>query len=105
MRFEVGFPANGRTINAPELEKILFDFLPPLVVQSFYYRNWKKETLQDVYELSVDQHFVREELPKRNLVAFCANGMGSCGKMYWNLRQQRHAIIKVTLKSGGTLRG
>lgn len=23
-RFEVGFPANGRTINAPELEKILF---------------------------------------------------------------------------------
>ena len=25
-RFEVGFPANGRTINAPELEKIFFDF-------------------------------------------------------------------------------
>ncbi len=73
-RFEVGFPANGRTINAPELEKILFDFLPPLVVQSFYYRNWKKEILQSVYELSVDQHFIREELPKRNLAAFCANG-------------------------------
>ena len=26
-RFFVGFPANGRTINATELEKILFDFL------------------------------------------------------------------------------
>ena len=30
VRFEVGFPANGRTINARELEKILFDFLPVL---------------------------------------------------------------------------
>lgn len=31
LRFEVGFPANGRTINARELEKILFDFLPVCV--------------------------------------------------------------------------
>ena len=28
LRLEVGFPANGRTINARELEKILFDLLP-----------------------------------------------------------------------------
>lgn len=27
-RFEVGFPANGRTINSGELIKIFFDFLP-----------------------------------------------------------------------------
>ena len=26
LRMEIGFPANGRTINARELEKILFDF-------------------------------------------------------------------------------
>ena len=26
IRMEIGFPANGRTINARELEKILFDF-------------------------------------------------------------------------------
>ena len=31
MRFEVGFPANGRTINAGELIRILFDFLPRCV--------------------------------------------------------------------------
>ena len=31
LRFEVGFPANGRTINARELEKILFYFLPVCV--------------------------------------------------------------------------
>lgn len=30
-RFFIGFPANGRTINATELEKILFDFLPVCV--------------------------------------------------------------------------
>jgi len=30
-RFHVGFPAFGRTINAGELEKILFDFLPRCV--------------------------------------------------------------------------
>lgn len=29
-RFSVGFPANGRTINARELEKILFDYLRPV---------------------------------------------------------------------------
>jgi predicted ABC-class ATPase len=73
-RFEVGFPANGRTINALELEKILFDFLPVAVVQSFYYKNWKKEILQKVYELSVDQQFIREELKRQQLVAFCADG-------------------------------
>ena len=31
MRFEVGLPANGRTINAREAEKIFFDFLPECV--------------------------------------------------------------------------
>ena len=31
VRFEVGFPAHGRTINAQELEKILLDFLPQIV--------------------------------------------------------------------------
>ena len=37
--FFIGFPANGRTINAPELEKILFDFLPACVENTFFYKN------------------------------------------------------------------
>ena len=46
-RFFIGFPANGRTINAPELEKILFDFLPICVQKTFLYKNlnaknWRK---------------------------------------------------------------
>ena len=36
VRFEVGFPANRRTINAPELEKILFRFVPECVKQALY---------------------------------------------------------------------
>ena len=39
LRLEVGFPANGRTINARELEKILFDLLPRCVEESLLYRN------------------------------------------------------------------
>ena len=34
VRMEIGFPANGRTINSGELIKILFDFLPVCVRQT-----------------------------------------------------------------------
>ena len=40
-RFFIGFPANGRTINAPELEKILFDFLPCLCRKHFLLQKHK----------------------------------------------------------------
>ncbi len=72
--FEVGFPANGRTINARELEKILFEFLPPAVVKCLYYRNWDKKILEHSYELAVDQDYIRRELPNRKLTAFLAEG-------------------------------
>ena len=39
LRLEVGFPANGRTINAKVLEKILFDLLPRCVESALFYRN------------------------------------------------------------------
>ena len=74
VRFEVGFPANGRTINAPELRKILFDYLPQAVRNSLYYKNLKEEDVKKVTDLADDQQAVRDELEKRNLVAFVANG-------------------------------
>ena len=37
LRLEVGFPANGRTINSREMEKILFEFLPGCVKNSLFY--------------------------------------------------------------------
>ena len=73
-RFHIGFPANGRTINAPELEKILFDFLPVCVEKACLYRTCKKSSLQSVAELAEDQAFIRRELIQRNLAAFVADG-------------------------------
>ncbi len=73
-RLEIGFPANGRTVNARELQKILFTFLPTCIEESLYYKAYNKRQVQDVIELSDDQQFIREELKKKELVAFVANG-------------------------------
>lgn len=74
MRFEVGFPANGRTINARELEKILFDFLPRCVKESLFYKNLDAGRLRDIIDLAEDQQYIREMLPKLGLCAFVADG-------------------------------
>lgn len=74
VRFEVGFPANGRTINAFELKKILFDYLPDAVKKALYYKSLNAQEVRRVIELSEDQHVIREELKRRGLTAFVANG-------------------------------
>ena len=73
-RFFIGFPANGRTINSPELEKILFDFLPLCVHKAFFYRSLDPETLRKAICLAEDQVFIRQELKKRSLAAFVSDG-------------------------------
>lgn len=73
-RFFVGFPANGRTINATELEKILFDFLPVCIQKSFFYSSLNAKELQNYIELAEDQEFIRQTLPAKNLCAFIADG-------------------------------
>lgn len=74
VRMEIGFPANGRTINAGELSKILFDFLPVCVRQTLLSASCPKEGLQRVLYLADDQAFIRKELKERGLVAFVADG-------------------------------
>ncbi len=74
VRFEVGFPANGRTINAPELKKILFNYVPECVKKSLYYKNLNAAEIKAVVDLAEDQQTIREELKKRELAAFVANG-------------------------------
>ncbi len=74
VRFTVGFPANGRTINAPELEKIFFDFLPQCVARALCYKNLPARTVEQVIWLAEDQEFIRGELERRNLAAFVADG-------------------------------
>ncbi len=73
-RLEVGFPANGRTVNSRELEKILFVFLPECIEHSLYYKAYNPKQVSDVIALSDDQQFIRQELIRQNLTAFVANG-------------------------------
>lgn len=74
VRFEAGFPANGRTINARELMKILFDFLPECVENALLYRNQDRTRAEKVMELSEDREYIRSRLGELGLVAFVANG-------------------------------
>ena len=74
LRFEAGFPANGRTVNAGELRKMLFEFLPQCVEASLMYRNLDGKRLQGVADLAEDQQYIRETLPKLGLCAFVADG-------------------------------
>ncbi len=74
LRFEAGFPANGRTINAGELDKMLFGILPGCIRKSLYYANIDQRKLKQAIALCEDQQYIREKLPQLSLCAFVANG-------------------------------
>ena len=66
VRFEVGFPARGRTIQAGELVKILYQYLPACVEKALYYKNMDRNAVKQAAELSVDQEYIREQLKKKD---------------------------------------
>lgn len=74
IRMEIGFPARGRTICSGELIRILFDFLPECVEHTLFYRQLPAKEVQKWVDLSDDQTYLREQLPKLGLCAFVANG-------------------------------
>ncbi|MCM1101938.1 MAG: ABC-ATPase domain-containing protein [Clostridium sp.] len=74
VRFEIGFPANGRSVNAGELAKILFRILPDCIRKSLYYARIDREALRKAIELCEDQQAVREQLSELGLCAFIADG-------------------------------
>lgn len=74
VKMEIGFPANGRTINARELEKILFDFLPVCVKQTLFQVSYNRAELERKVHLAEDQQYIREQLKVQGLAAFVANG-------------------------------
>ena len=114
VRFEVGFPANGRTINAQELEKILLEFLPQIVKTCLFYWSWEKKKIQACYELAENQQRIREVLEERKLVAFCANGSILPRKSGVSSQPLKDAIefqspesmeISIDLPFGNSIRG
>lgn len=74
LRMEIGFPANGRTVNSRELEKILFAFLPECVKESLLFRSLDAKSIGAVADLAEDQQYIRDHLEDMGLVAFVANG-------------------------------
>lgn len=73
-RFEIGFPAQGRTIQAKELIKILFEYLPQCVGCALCYENLNHKALAETATLAQDQQFIRDRLKPMGLAAFVANG-------------------------------
>lgn len=73
VRFEIGFPARGRSVLSNELEKILFNFLPQIIDNTLKYDNLNRDVIQKRIELSEDQYHIRCCLKELNLVAFIAN--------------------------------
>lgn len=74
VRFEAGFPAFGRTINAGELQKILFEFLPSCIANSLFFEKLDQEKLKRAVFLAEDQDQIRRILRKEGWVSFVANG-------------------------------
>lgn len=73
LRMEVGFPANGRTVNSRELEKILFEFLPECVKGALFYKALPAKEIADWVNLASDQQYIREQLKELGLTAFVAD--------------------------------
>ncbi|MEY8336929.1 ABC-ATPase domain-containing protein [Lachnospiraceae bacterium 62-35] len=113
-RFHVGFPAFGRTINAGELEKILFDFLPRSVGDSFFYKRLDSQEVEQVIFLAEDQDYIRSLLEEQGLIAFIANGSVLPRKSGVSELPMDHSIpftspssmeITLNLPHKGTVRG
>ncbi len=114
LRLEVGFPANGRTVNARELEKILFDFLPDCVAQSLMYRSLDPKAVQRVVDLAEDQQYIRDHLKEQGLVAFVADGSVLPRESGVSGRPMKDAVrftapksleVSFALPHAGTIRG
>lgn len=74
LRFEAGFPARGRSIAAPELVKMLCDYVPRCVRSVLLAGRSRAGEARAVADLAEDQQALREELERRGWVAFVADG-------------------------------
>lgn len=92
VRFEVGFPARGRTIDAAELIHILFDFLPACVDQTLFYHRLDQKKIERLIQLAEDQQYIRQQLPLLGLSAFVADGAVLPRESGVSPKPMKHAI-------------
>lgn len=114
VRFEVGFPAAGRTVLAGELRKILFEYLPQCAAASLRYRALPEKEVRQAVFLSEDQHFIRENLESLGLTAFVADGSVLPRESGVSDRPMQNAVpfsspdslaVTLELPHRGTIRG
>lgn len=114
LRMEIGFPANGRSINAKELERILFQFVPDCVNQSLYYKSLDQRKIEAAADLAEDQEFIRLKLKELGLAAFVADGAILPRQSGVNDRPLKDAVpfqspesmaVTLSLPHHGNLRG
>ena len=74
VRFEIGLPAAGRRVLGKEANRIFVQTLVKIVDAALLYENIDHNELKNQISLMIDQEYIREELKRRNLVAFVANG-------------------------------
>ena len=70
VRFTIGLPAEGRRILGKEATAILFEEIPQIVEQSLFYQHYDPSEAEMYVEVAEDQEAMREQLEKKNLVAF-----------------------------------
>lgn len=73
-RMSVGLPAAGRRVTGKSALIMLVEKLPKIIQGSLFYKNINAEEASAFARLKEDQHFIREELTRRKLVSFIANG-------------------------------
>lgn len=73
-RFVVGLPARGRRILGPEAVELLCRKVPHVVRESLFFPRLNREKLYLHILVSEDADWLREQLPKKGLVAFIADG-------------------------------
>ena len=73
-RLGVGLPAAGRRILAKNAVKIFFDYMPKLVGQSLFAESVDMDALKNHIQLFLNQEHIREEMEKRGIAAFVADG-------------------------------
>lgn len=114
VRFEVGFPAAGRTVLAGELAKILFDYLPKCAKSALFYRSLPEGDVRNAVYLAEDQHYIRSQLKERDLAAFVADGSILPRESGVSDRPMKQAVVfcspeslavTLTLPHRGALRG
>lgn len=114
VRMEIGFPANGRTVNARELEKIFFEFLPQCVKSALFYKALPEKEIADWVNLASDQQYIREQLKQLGLAAFVADNAilpresGVSGKPLAQavpFHSPESLEVTMNLPFGGTMKG